>query len=143
MSNLWAGSLAHSLEPSATRPKNFFAPVRRREESTYMAEETKPVAQATKIPESDLKDGIRVNVNRILDAQKKAGLTPAWGVKEHNALLRLLAVDCGMSKEDAKSFEQHLFVAGTGGNAAQFRQSEFLKDRLPKAETRLSEYDSL
>lgn len=96
------------------------------------------------LSETEMAEMVTVNVAKILKAQGAPDGQAKWGTKEHNTLLMLTAKDCGMDADCAKEFVAFLPIAGIGGNSAQFRQSKFLKGKIPQTTTmeqKLSIYD--
>ena len=91
--------------------------------------------KANKMPDmsdADVEIEIKGQVEEILAIQKTNGTAPKWGVKEHVALIRNLAVGLGLPDDAVKAFTKCLLYKGVGGNSAQFRQIKMLKDVLPK-----------
>ena len=97
----------------------------------------------TAITDEAIAGGLNSNIDAILAKQADV---KSWGTDEHIHLLYLVACDHGLpdDKQTRADLKAHLRTAGLGGNSSQFRQSKFLKDKLPKVETRkekLSKYD--
>lgn len=81
----------------------------------HMANESqtmKPLSEAT----------ILDMARQIVDAQRKAGLAPTWGTKQHIGLLRRAIQALCAGKADDLTICKSLDVHGLGGNASQFRQ---------------------
>lgn len=96
------------------------------------------------LSETECEQTIHANVKAILTKQGKTEGQGEWGIDEHLELLFMVAQDCGLDVEARQDFRAILRIAGVGGNQSQFRQSKFLKGRIPaesKRKEMLSKYD--
>lgn len=96
------------------------------------------------LSDTECEQTINANVKSILEKQGKPAGQGEWGIDEHLELIFKVAQDCGMDAEARQDFRALLRVAGLGGNQSQFRQSKFLKGKIPeqtKRATLLSKYD--
>lgn len=85
-----------------------------------------------KLTNEEVASEVKEHVAAILEKQKAKGVAYQWGVKEHVALIRDLAVSLGFPDDNIDAFVSVLLYKGVGGNAAQFRQIKQLADVLPK-----------
>lgn len=85
-----------------------------------------------KYTEADVVLEVSSQVKEIFEKQTAKGVSPQWGVKEHVALIKNLALGFNMPDDQVDAFIQCLLFKGIGGNAAQFRQWKEIADRLPK-----------
>lgn len=97
---------------------------------TKSAMENKPKIEG--YSESDVETEVKGQVEEILAKQKAKGVSPQWGVKEHVALIKNLALGFQIPDDQVENFIKCLLFKGIGGNAAQFRQWKHLADALPK-----------
>lgn len=94
------------------------------------------------LSQEDCEKTIVEAVNEILSQQ---GEKKEWGISEHLALIcKVAQASTSIEKAEFADFKMLLRQAGLGGNQSQFRQSKFLKDKLPKEAKRaeaLKAYD--
>lgn len=87
------------------------------------------VKQAMGLPQADAEAIVVEAVGEILAQQ---GEKKEWGIAEHLALIcKVAAASTSIEKAEFADFKSLLRIAGIGGNQSQFRQSKFLKDKLP------------
>lgn len=99
------------------------------ERKSDMSEETKIEAKAQGLSEAEADATITSCVAKILYQQ---GEQKEWGISEHLTLLWKIAQELGMDDEAKKDFFILMRSSGLGGNQSQFRQSKFLKGKLPE-----------
>lgn len=96
-----------------------------------MSEEKKSIT----FSDSEVEKTITTIVDDIFGKQQEKGVAHQWGVREHAALIRELAIEFGFPGEEkgmVDAFVKALLFKGVGGNSAQFRQWKHVADKLPK-----------
>ena len=92
-----------------------------------MSENTKTQS----LSDSEVEAVVKQEVNHIFAKLKDLGKTPQWGVNEHCGLIKRICLELGFPHDDVESLCKALAFKGIGGNAAQFRQWDFVAEKLP------------
>jgi copper homeostasis protein CutC len=88
------------------------------EYSAYRGQGKTKMEKSNQVTEADILSLAR----EIVEAQRKAGLTPSWGTKQHIGLLARVHDRLCAAKANRLDVCKTLDTKGLGGNASQFRQ---------------------